>query len=406
MSGNDSQQPLYVIGIDLGGTKIAAGIYECHPSGKTELVKAAEKKRLKDVFAACPAGKLTADAREKLILEAIGQTINELRDGFGERISGVGICSAGFVEDGVIVEAWNTGVENFALRDEASKLAGLPVLLIKDSWAPVYALMPGKASIVFSIGTGLGGVSCDADHSIPLKSYTANRRLRWIPYLYCNDDPGYAVSFSEALCGEIILRALRELSASGGAELAPGAAVSGGWAKKFLEAARERKRVSPSRLELFFARRLAPQAVAPMRHGEVYADFACSAEAPAVLYEIMTGEKITPPEMDALLTRGDRFAGAALRIQAGFLGYVFHVMQRERLSNGLAPALAIFGTGSGYNGVTHKALSEKSVADMKYFGAQAGFDYSGVEPIYLIEDEGGDSTFACRGAAAAAAYFT
>lgn len=390
----------YAIGIDIGGTKIAVALFRADDSGEMKFARAATTRRLKDVFGGETPGKKTIHLFEKALLEAS----RELQSGGSEHAVGVGVCSAGFVEDGIIVEGWNTGMFNYPLLKTVSDATGLPATLLKDSWAPVYALRPGKAAIIFSVGTGLGGVSCNADNTIPLKSRTENRRLKWIPYLYCNDDPGYAVSFSEALIADAMTNALEDMARDGKQYSAPmpNESTINGWAKRLMGEAAEKKRLSPSKLELFLAGLLAPKSVSRMRAGEIYADLLCSAELPAIMRSFITGEYVPPPEIDGLLLKGDAAASAAHYIHAWFLGCALHEMQRERVENMLSPATVIYGTGSGYNDTTHSAMKEPIVRAMNYFGNKGGFAYPETGPVQLLGGGSGETTFACLGAATAA----
>ncbi len=393
----------YVVGLDLGGTKLASAIFRKTDKG-LEFASGLENRKYDVIFG--DEGKLDAQEKSERIEEAMVSAVRELSGFAGVRPAAVGVCTAGFVENGMVEEAYNTGMKRHPLRNNLSERTGAPVFLYKDSWAPVYALRPSRSAIIFSIGTGFGGVSCEPDLSIPLRSYTAARFPTWLPFLCANDDPGYAVTFSEKLSARLIERGVRR--ANGGPLKVDldraGLDGAGEWAARLIEKARLEKRLSPSRLELGIMKLFAREAAGRFRPGEVYADVTGAATFPPLVYSWITGRNIEPPELDALLTGGDPDAVTAFFVQAEFIGYILYKMQKERLKAGLPSAEQVFATGSGYNAATHPVLSRPVMESMGESCAERGIACRQVERVEYLDVPGGaPTTLACYGAAMGAA---
>ncbi len=133
------------IGIDVGGTKIAAGVVD-----EDGQVRARERA---DTPGTDPAA----------VLDAIVRIVEQLRS--GHVVSAVGIGAAGFVDaDGATVLfsphlAWR----NEPLRDTATERLGLPVVVENDANAGAWAewrfgAARGEADVVMvTLGTGIGG---------------------------------------------------------------------------------------------------------------------------------------------------------------------------------------------------------------------------------------------------------
>lgn len=146
----------FVVGVDLGGTKISAGAMSADGSREigthTELTRAEQGA---DAVVARIAG---------MIHTVIEQTIAETgatRDEF----LGVGIGSPGPLDraKGIVIITPNLGWQNFPLRDRVSEATGLPATLDNDAncatlgewW--VGAAKGGRNVIGLTIGTGIGG---------------------------------------------------------------------------------------------------------------------------------------------------------------------------------------------------------------------------------------------------------
>lgn len=394
----------WVVGLDLGGTKLAAAIFRKEPGGRIEFGHALPNRKYDAIFGG--ATDLKAPEKAKRIENAMAESVKELSAKVDGPVTAVGICSAGFVENGTIIEAYNIGMKNTPLRDDIGSKTGVKAFLYKDSWAPAYALQPERPAMVFSIGTGFGGVSCEPDLTIPLKSYTQARKPIWIPFLYANDDPGYAVAFSDELCEEMFARSAARAKA-GPLKETPGAADAvraREWAAKLKEKARNDKRLSPSPLILSLAKLFAKPAVRDWRPNEVYADVPGAASFPPFVFSLLTGRPIEPVELDALIAAADPNATMSYYAQAEFIAYILFKMQNERVNNGLEPAERVYATGSGYNPATHKILARPIAVSMNEFCKSAqipGLKSEAVE--YFAVPGGAPTTLACMGAATGAA---
>jgi glucokinase len=146
----------YIVGVDLGGTNIVAGAMPFDGSReyamRTGLSKVVEG----------PQGVVARIAA--MVEEVIAQTMSETgasRDQF----AGVGIGSPGPLnrETGVVISAHNLKFYDFPLRDELSKLVGLPATLDNDARCATLgehwrgAARGVKNVLGMTIGTGIGG---------------------------------------------------------------------------------------------------------------------------------------------------------------------------------------------------------------------------------------------------------
>jgi len=146
MTGASSSQLL--IGVDVGGTKVAAG-------------------------AVTPAGEITFQTRVPMVandaaagLAAVISAINAVKSGIdGVAISGIGICAPGPLDPrlGVVINPPNIpGWRNFPLAAEVLKLFNLPVKVDNDGNAAALAEALWGAGRGFhnvfcaTIGTGIG----------------------------------------------------------------------------------------------------------------------------------------------------------------------------------------------------------------------------------------------------------
>ncbi|MDI3508370.1 MAG: glucokinase [Clostridiales bacterium] len=141
---------LYV-GVDLGGTKMAAGVVD---DGGRILVRdtmPTGRERPFEVIAADMA---------KLILSVIQKGGYAIDD-----ISGIGIGSPGAIDNtnGIVIFANNFGWHNVPLRSELQKYIDLPIYMENDATVAglaesVYGAGKGvKNAITLTLGTGLGG---------------------------------------------------------------------------------------------------------------------------------------------------------------------------------------------------------------------------------------------------------
>jgi glucokinase len=141
----------WVVGVDLGGTKIALGLIDAD----------------NQVVARC---RIPTDADEGLasVVGRIAACVAELKapvpDGSG--ISALGICSPGPVDHlaGMLLEPPNLpGLHHTPLRDALSERLGLPVVLEHDAKAAAlgeyhFGAGRGERSMVYIVlGTGVGG---------------------------------------------------------------------------------------------------------------------------------------------------------------------------------------------------------------------------------------------------------
>ncbi len=152
----------YGIGVDLGGTKILAGIVEL---GTGKIVSSAKKKTVP----APKDGKDRDHEKENDLVRRIGDTIDEALAGSGlpgnTRFNGIGVGAAGQVDraENVLVFAPNLGVKpNYALGALLRDRFKLPVALGNDVEAATLGELKYGAGVgcpdfvcVF-IGTGIG----------------------------------------------------------------------------------------------------------------------------------------------------------------------------------------------------------------------------------------------------------
>ncbi|MEW5945448.1 MAG: ROK family protein [bacterium] len=354
----------HVIGLDLGGTKLAGALFRASgETGSLEFVRARPPMKYDEILGP-GGGKIPRAERSRRIEEAMHRFIADLAGGAPAAVDAMGIATAGFIERGIVVEARNTGMINHPLRDNVHGRAGCETYVYKDSWAPVFAVALSEPAIIFSLGTGFGGVSCEADREIKLRSRTVLRKPAWVPKLMANDDPGYAVSFPPAGARRLIAKALDGFNArspeSARARL-PAPRLESITAALF-DRARRSGKGTPRRTTVVLVKLLAGGAGLNFRPNEVFADFFGAAALPALFYSELTGKPVTPRELDAMLERRDADAVLAALVHAEFIGFILCEMQKERVACGLPPAARIYGTGSGYNTITHAVLGE-AVAD-------------------------------------------
>ena len=392
-----------IVGMDLGGTKLAAAMFRSL-NGDVHFLHAVENLRYKTIFTEWEKSGLTAEGKSRIIEEAMVRAVTSLcRTAGVERPAAIGVASAGFIENDMVVEAMNTGMKNYPLKARIQSATGADTFLYKDSWAPIYALAPEEPCIIFSIGTGFGGVSCETSLKVSLRSRSARRRVVWIPYLYFNDDPGYAATFSQDDIAALISRGFRRCADLFSLDIEPYKQQVKELAARVMQYARDDGKVSPSGMEILIARALAYRAAHRIRPNEVFADSVCAAPFPGLIYQALTGNEIAPQDLDGLLAEQDTAARLAFLAQAEFIGEILARMQHERVENGLAPAKRVCGTGSGFNSANRELLGPAIISVMKNRGAALGLTLDAPDDVELMACPEGDTTLACFGAAVGAA---
>lgn len=142
-----ASRPGLAVGVDVGGTKVAAGLV-----GADGTVI----ERLRRVTPAEDAAAIT---------ELIADVARELKARHGAANAAVGIGAAGVVDvDGVVRYAPNIAWADYALRDEVAKLMDGPVTVDNDAnvaaWGEYRAGAGSDAAasmLMLTIGTGVGG---------------------------------------------------------------------------------------------------------------------------------------------------------------------------------------------------------------------------------------------------------
>jgi glucokinase len=134
----------HVIGVDLGGTKILAGVVDA--SGGVE--------RTLEVA--------TPTSSQGALVDALVDVVEELRT--PETVAvGFGIPTRVDPKTGIAIEAVNVPVHRLSLRDEVGGRIGLPVGAVNDGSAAALAelrLGAGRGSsdlVMLTLGTGVGG---------------------------------------------------------------------------------------------------------------------------------------------------------------------------------------------------------------------------------------------------------
>ncbi|GAA0594382.1 ROK family protein [Streptomyces crystallinus] len=140
--------PRYAIGLDVGGTKIAAGVTDAHGEVIAKITPRP-----------CPASEQDA------VLTAVLDVIEELRDPYGTAggVGAIGVGAAGLVDwpQGRIRTAPNSGYRDVPLRALLQDATGLPTVVDNDAntacWAE-YRLGHRAPYMAFlTVGTGVGG---------------------------------------------------------------------------------------------------------------------------------------------------------------------------------------------------------------------------------------------------------
>ena len=134
------------IGVDVGGTKVAAGVVDDDGNILAQQVR--------------PTPSTNAEA----IVAAIASAVEELRSSYAD-VAAVGIGAAGWVDSGrtTVVFAPNLAWRDEPLRDEVAHVVDLPVYVENDANAAAWAehrfgAGRGEPDVVcITVGTGIGG---------------------------------------------------------------------------------------------------------------------------------------------------------------------------------------------------------------------------------------------------------
>lgn len=140
----------YCIGVDVGGTNIAAGLID------VETRRIVEKHSVK-TNAPRPCKDISADVGE-VCREIVSRASISMSE-----VMWVGVGVPGAIKDGVVLRASNLGWHNEPFRDILSEMIGRPVFVTNDANAAAYAEAMwgsgvGESSVVvITLGTGVGG---------------------------------------------------------------------------------------------------------------------------------------------------------------------------------------------------------------------------------------------------------
>ncbi|AEH10462.1 MULTISPECIES: ROK family glucokinase [Protofrankia] len=147
-SGRDGSQPDLVIGVDVGGTKVAAGVVD----GAGAVLSSLRRP--------------TPSQQPSAVADLIGEVVGELRAAVAPRpVRAVGIGAAGLIDRdrSRVLFAPNLAWRDEPLRDEVSTRTGLPVVVENDANAMAwgeYRFGAGRGEpdlVCVTVGTGVGG---------------------------------------------------------------------------------------------------------------------------------------------------------------------------------------------------------------------------------------------------------
>lgn len=136
------------IGVDIGGTKVAAGVVD--PEGQ--------------ILAKVKYPTPRDDVQE--LAEVVARSVAELRQGHPpDAVDGVGVGIAGFVDQdrATVQAAVNLGLYNEPFKEHIERRVGLPVVVENDANAAAWAearFGAGRGSdhvVCITLGTGIGG---------------------------------------------------------------------------------------------------------------------------------------------------------------------------------------------------------------------------------------------------------
>lgn len=133
------------LGIDIGGSKIAAGLTE----GNRILCE----ETLENKYFGCP----------DQMVEAIAQCVEKLETSCCKNAVGIGVGCPGWVIDGVVYEAVNLGIKEFNLQKILQQRCRTPVRVENDARTALLcekkygALRSSINGAMITFGTGIGG---------------------------------------------------------------------------------------------------------------------------------------------------------------------------------------------------------------------------------------------------------
>lgn len=198
---------MHAIGIDIGGTKIAGALVD------------SEGQIVREARVPTPAKDIDA------LVDAVVGLINELSE--GHRVLGAGVAAAGFVDadQANVIYATNLTGRNEPLKAKLEKFIDIPVIIENDAnaaaWAEYrYGAGRGyKHMTMLTIGTGVGGAIITNSKMLRGGFGVAAElgHMRIVP----NGRPcacGAKGCFEQYASGTALLRAAKELAASGEAE--------------------------------------------------------------------------------------------------------------------------------------------------------------------------------------------
>ena len=208
---------MHTIGVDVGGTKIAAGVV----TADGELVATARRET--------PASDVEA------IEAGVADLVAELRR--DHEVSGVGVAAAGYIDAtrSVVLFAPNLAWRNEPLREDLERRTGLPVLVENDANAAAWGEFRFGAArdvddmVLLTVGTGLGG-GVVIDGALLRGAYGVAAELghvRVVPNgILCGC--GNRGCWEQYASGKALVREARELASSGAKSAAPLLGLAGG----------------------------------------------------------------------------------------------------------------------------------------------------------------------------------
>ncbi len=212
---------MLAIGVDIGGTKIAAGVVD--QEGR--------------IIAAT--ARTTPATDPELIEAAVADAVAELRQ--GHDVVGVGVGAAGFVsaDRRTVVFAANLAWRDRALAAELERMTGLPVVVENDAnaagWAEFRfgAAREAQHMLMLTVGTGLGGAIVMDGHLVrgaggfagEIAHMTAVPQGQW-----CGC--GRRGCLEQYTAGTALVRTARKRAAAGDSTLGPLVQAAGGTVKK------------------------------------------------------------------------------------------------------------------------------------------------------------------------------